>query len=59
MHRPGDQQHRRAVEQGPHGQLRRMDRDSMSFVFDLSSCDDGKKHALEILRRLDNGNDAP
>lgn len=35
--------------------FRRMDRDSMSFVFDLWSCNDVRTHAPEILRRLDNG----
>ena len=35
--------------------FRRMDRESMSFVFDLWSCADVCKHAPEILRRLENG----
>jgi hypothetical protein len=32
-----------------------MDRESMSFVFDLWSHDDVRKYAPEILKRLDNG----
>jgi len=32
-----------------------MDRESMSFVFDLWSHSDVRKHAPEILKRLDNG----
>jgi truncated hemoglobin YjbI len=35
--------------------FRKMDRESMSFVFDLWSHSDVAKHAPEILRRLDNG----
>jgi CDGSH-type Zn-finger protein/truncated hemoglobin YjbI len=35
--------------------FRRMDRESMSFVFDLWSCGDVRKHAPEILRRLESG----
>jgi len=35
--------------------FRRMDRESMSFVFDLWSYGDVRVHAPEILRRLDNG----
>jgi CDGSH-type Zn-finger protein/truncated hemoglobin YjbI len=35
--------------------FRRMDKESMSFVFDLWSCSDVRTHAQEILRRLDNG----
>jgi CDGSH-type Zn-finger protein len=35
--------------------FRKMDRESMSFVFDLWSYSDVCKHATEILRRLDNG----
>lgn len=35
--------------------FRKMDRESMSFVFDLWSVGDVQKHALEILKRLDNG----
>ncbi len=35
--------------------FRRMDRESMNFVFDLWSCDDVRKYAPEILRRLGNG----
>jgi hypothetical protein len=35
--------------------FRRMDRESMSFVFDLWSCGDVRKHAPEILRRLEGG----
>ena len=35
--------------------FRRMDRESMSFVFDLWSSDDVRKHAPEILRRLGSG----
>ena len=35
--------------------FRRMDRESMSFVFDLWSYGDVRTHAPEILRRLDNG----
>ena len=35
--------------------FRKMDRESMSFVFDLWSCSDVCKHATEILRRLENG----
>jgi hypothetical protein len=35
--------------------FRRMDRESMSFVFDLWSCSDVSYHAQDILRRLDNG----
>jgi hypothetical protein len=35
--------------------FRKMDRKSMSFVFDLWSYKDVTKHATEILRRLDNG----
>jgi len=35
--------------------FRKMDRESMSFVFDLWSCRDVSKHATEILKRLDNG----
>jgi hypothetical protein len=32
-----------------------MDRESMSFVFDLWLAGDVRKHATEILRRLENG----
>lgn len=35
--------------------FRKMDRESMSFVFDLWSHNDVRKYASEILRRLDNG----
>jgi CDGSH-type Zn-finger protein/truncated hemoglobin YjbI len=35
--------------------FRKMDRESMSFVFDLWSYSDVSKHATEILRRLENG----
>jgi hypothetical protein len=35
--------------------FRKMDRESMSFVFDLWSQDDVRKHAAEILKRLENG----
>jgi CDGSH-type Zn-finger protein/truncated hemoglobin YjbI len=35
--------------------FRKMDRESMSFVFDLWSVTDVRTHAAEILRRLDNG----
>jgi CDGSH-type Zn-finger protein/truncated hemoglobin YjbI len=35
--------------------FRRMDRESMSFVFDLWSHSDVSAHAPQILRRLDNG----
>jgi CDGSH-type Zn-finger protein/truncated hemoglobin YjbI len=35
--------------------FRKMDRQSMRFVFDLWSYDDVCKHAPEILKRLDNG----
>lgn len=35
--------------------FRRMDRQSMLFIFDLWSHDDVRKHSTEILRRLDNG----
>jgi len=35
--------------------FRKMDRESMSFVFDLWSVADVRTHATEILRRLDNG----
>jgi hypothetical protein len=35
--------------------FRRMDRESMSFVFDLWSHSDVRTHASEILGRLDNG----
>jgi CDGSH-type Zn-finger protein/truncated hemoglobin YjbI len=35
--------------------FRKMDRESMSFVFDLWSYSDVRTHATEILRRLDNG----
>jgi truncated hemoglobin YjbI len=35
--------------------FRKMDRQSMSFVFDLWSCDDVRKHSVEILKRLENG----
>ena len=35
--------------------FRKMDRESMSFVFDLWSRNDVSKHAPEILKRLDNG----
>ena len=35
--------------------FRRMDRDSMSFVFDLWSYNDVQTHAQEILKRLDSG----
>jgi CDGSH-type Zn-finger protein/truncated hemoglobin YjbI len=35
--------------------FRRMDRESMSFVFDLWSCGDVRTHASEILKRLENG----
>jgi CDGSH-type Zn-finger protein/truncated hemoglobin YjbI len=35
--------------------FRRMDRESMSFVFDLWSHSDVRTHAPEILKRLDNG----
>ena len=35
--------------------FRKMDRESMSFVFDLWSYSDVCKHATEIIRRLDNG----
>ena len=35
--------------------FRRMDRESMSFVFDLWSCGDVRNHAPEILRRLESG----
>jgi CDGSH-type Zn-finger protein/truncated hemoglobin YjbI len=35
--------------------FRRMDRESMSFVFDLWSCGDVRTHAPEILRRLESG----
>ena len=35
--------------------FRKMDRESMSFVFDLWSLSDVQKHAPEILKRLDNG----
>lgn len=41
----------------PHIQplFRKMDRQSMSFVFDLWSYDDVRTHSAEILKRLDNG----
>lgn len=35
--------------------FRKMDRESMSFVFDLWSYSDVRKHATEIHRRLDSG----
>ena len=35
--------------------FRRMDRESMSFIFNLWSCDDVRKYASEIQRRLENG----
>jgi CDGSH-type Zn-finger protein/truncated hemoglobin YjbI len=35
--------------------FRTMDRESMRFVFDLWSYNDVRTHALEILKRLDNG----
>jgi CDGSH-type Zn-finger protein/truncated hemoglobin YjbI len=35
--------------------FRKMDRDSMSFVFDLWTSDDVRTHAQEILKRLENG----
>lgn len=35
--------------------FRKMDRESMSFVFDLWSCGDVRTHAPEILRRLESG----
>jgi len=35
--------------------FRKMDRESMSFVFDLWSAADVRTHATEILRRLENG----
>jgi truncated hemoglobin YjbI len=35
--------------------FRKMDRESMSFVFDLWSAGDVRTHATEILRRLENG----
>jgi hypothetical protein len=35
--------------------FRKMDRESMSFAFDLWSVSDVRKHAAEILRRLENG----
>lgn len=35
--------------------FRKMDRESMSFVFDLWLAGDVRKHATEILRRLENG----
>ena len=35
--------------------FRKMDRESMSFVFDLWSYGDVRKHATEILRRVDSG----
>jgi truncated hemoglobin YjbI len=35
--------------------FRKMDRESMSFVFDLWSAGDVRAHATEILRRLENG----
>jgi CDGSH-type Zn-finger protein/truncated hemoglobin YjbI len=35
--------------------FRRMDRESMSFVFDLWSYKDVRQHAAEILRRLESG----
>jgi len=35
--------------------FRRMDRDSMSFVFDLWKSGDVRQHAQEILKRLENG----
>jgi len=35
--------------------FRRMDRESMSFIFDLWSPSDVRRHAPEILTRLENG----
>lgn len=35
--------------------FRKMDRESMRFVFDLWAYEDVRKHATEILKRLDNG----
>jgi CDGSH-type Zn-finger protein/truncated hemoglobin YjbI len=35
--------------------FRKMDRESMSFVFDLWTCGDVRTHAPEILRRLESG----
>jgi hypothetical protein len=35
--------------------FRRMDRESMLFVFDLWSYEDVRKYSTEIYKRLDNG----
>jgi hypothetical protein len=35
--------------------FRKMDRESMSFVFDLWSVSDVRQHAAAILKRLENG----
>jgi hypothetical protein len=35
--------------------FRKMDRESMSFVFDLWTSDDVRTHSQEILKRLENG----